>query len=121
MARQRTLFLAGACGLLAIFCIAAAIGISGANRTPTGEDAGRRIFVAPTTVQCGREPQTCLLVRHREELPWVTYQGHIEGFTYEPGYHYELIVDLDGGLHPIIDDPQSRVHLIRVVSKTPAP
>lgn len=120
MQRQRTIFLAGIVGFLAVLCIAALIGVAGSSRPQTTADGGMTLFVAPNIVPCGNEPRACLLVRHRPDLPWVTYQGQIEGFTYEPGFLYEIHVALVGA-HPMLDNPQARVRLIRVVNKTPQP
>lgn len=54
----------------------------------------KRVFVKENTSPCtGVAPMNCLNVRFENDLDWTFFYSNIEGFTYEPGYQYELLVE----------------------------
>ena len=51
------------------------------------------LIIADHVTDCvGVGPQTCMLVKESPEDEWTYFYDQIEGFNYEPGYTYELIV-----------------------------
>jgi heat shock protein HslJ len=90
---------------------------------PVTEEDGvvKTIYVGPELVDCvGVGPQQCMLVK---EDPNAEYQYHytgIEGFDYEPGYEYELLIRETTIDNPPADGSSLQWTLIEVVSKTPA-
>jgi hypothetical protein len=78
------------------------------------------VYVAPTQVDCvGMMPQKCLLVRLDPADPWIYHYDGIENFTYEPGFHYELLVRQRTLRNPPQDSSSREWRLIAVVSKVP--
>jgi heat shock protein HslJ len=79
----------------------------------------RELTIAPAPVACaGDPPATCLSASEPSGDTWLMRSDEIEGFAYEPGFTYEVLVE---------DPPLSqemavvpRLRLIRVVSKEPS-
>ena len=79
------------------------------------------MFVGPEQVDCvGVAPQQCLLVRYAPEEDYQFFYSTIEGFEYEPGYDYELLVEKTPIANPPADASSLRWTLLEVVSQTPA-
>lgn len=80
--------------------------------------AERDLIIAPAPVACaGDPPATCLQVSEPNGDKWLMALDAVEGFTFEPGYSYEIEareppLDVGGAFVP-------RLTLIRVVSKEP--
>ncbi len=89
-----------------------------------GSDDGVRettLFVAPQRVPCvGLVPQSCLSVREPSQPTWELFYDSIEGFTFEPGFEYELRVRISTVENPPADASSLAYRLIRLVRKTPA-
>lgn len=87
---------------------------------PTGPEE-LTLFVAPEALPCfGVAPRDCLQVREEPEAMWENFFDAIEGFTFEPGFFYELRVRRLP-VDPVPADGSSfRYVLIEIVSKTPA-
>jgi len=76
------------------------------------------MFVAPETVDCvGVGPQTCLQVKYSEQEEWTLFYGSIEGFEYEPGFGYELLVDISQVENPPADASSLKYTLVEEVAK----
>ncbi|WP_084528308.1 DUF4377 domain-containing protein [Nocardia crassostreae] len=79
------------------------------------------IYVAPEEVPCtSMVPQTCLQVRRDPNSPWELHYDGIDGFDYQPGYTYRLLIEERPWVNPPADAPSSTWHLIKVISKEPA-
>ena len=66
----------------------------------------------------------CMRIRTAENQPWSLHYDRIEGFTYEPSFTYELLVEKREVSRPAADAPSFRYRLLRIVSKRkvePAP
>ncbi|MBN2530484.1 MAG: DUF4377 domain-containing protein, partial [Deltaproteobacteria bacterium] len=52
------------------------------------------LFVNSERVSCtGVAPMQCMQVKEHEEDDWSLFYDSIEGFEYEAGYVYELVVE----------------------------
>ena len=75
------------------------------------------------TVECyGEMEGNCLLVQEgekigREDWEYFYYEDSIEGFDYEPGYMYDLMVRKIQVKDPPQDGSSFRYKLIKVISK----
>ena len=87
----------------------------------------KTLFIAPERKPCtGVAPMECLQVRESPDLAWQYFYSEIEGFTFEPGFDYELRVREEKVANPPADGSSLRWTLVKVVSKraalpTPAP
>ncbi|MEV0332784.1 DUF4377 domain-containing protein [Nocardia sp. NPDC050717] len=107
--------------LAAVF--AAGLGLAGcATDTPAdATDDTVRMYVAPEQADCvGVAPMRCLQVRYTPEEQWQLFYDSITGFTYEPGYLYELTVRVTPVENPPADHSSQRYDLVTVDAKTPA-
>jgi heat shock protein HslJ len=78
----------------------------------------RNLTIAPDPVPCADgTPGSCLRVTDAEGDSWITHQGEIEGFTYEPGFTYEVLVEEASEVAEIEAAAPPRLRLIRVLSK----
>ncbi|MEV6774446.1 DUF4377 domain-containing protein [Nocardia sp. NPDC051030] len=79
------------------------------------------IYVADQTVPCtGVAPQNCLQVRRDPNAEWELHYGGIDGFTFEPGFNYRLLIEQRPWVNPPADAPSATWHLVKVLSKEPA-
>ena len=80
----------------------------------------RQLIIAPAPVACaGDPPSTCLNVREPNGDVWRMRFDEIEGFAYEPGYTYRVVVE-----EPRLSQEQAvvpQLTLVRVLSEEPAP
>lgn len=87
------------------------------------EDAGqkgKRLFVREAYADCeGESRRKCLQVRESADEDWTFFYGRIEGFTYEEGNRYELLVESIDVPNPPSDAPRTRLRLVEIVSKEP--
>lgn len=74
--------------------------------------------VAAQTVSCqGEAVQQCYLVRQKSSEEWGNFYAPIEGFEYEPGYEYTILVLRMPLANPPMDGADSVYRLIRILSK----
>jgi hypothetical protein len=103
---------------LAIVCAACTGGDGEADRAATERD--REIWVAHFTTPCeGVGSRECLNVREAGETEWKTWYGPIEGFEYEPGVEYHVMVSETTVEDPPADASSIRWTLIEVLDETP--
>ena len=82
----------------------------------------KTLFVDAKKVACEGEGVTeCLRVKDAPDASWTLFYRSIEGFTYEPGYLYELRVEVTSVGKPPADASSRRTKLVEVVSKKKAP
>lgn len=78
------------------------------------------LYVGPNQVPCtGVAPQMCLQVKESPEADYLLFYSNIEGFEFEPGFEYELLVNKQTVPNPPADASSFRWTLIEVVSQTP--
>ena len=88
--------------------------------TEPAEGENMTLFVGPNRRPCmGVAPQFCLLVKENPEDEYSLFYSVIEGFEFEPGFEYELLVNRQTVPNPPADASSFRWTLVEVVSKTP--
>lgn len=81
----------------------------------------RTVFVGPTLVDCtGVAPQMCMRVKDSPEGEYELFYSTIEGFEFQPGYEYELTVEVTPVENPPADAPDETWTLVDVVNMTRA-
>lgn len=90
--------------------------------TPTaGSEAADTLtmYVGPEKVECvGVAPQECLQIKFDADEAWQLLYQDIEGFTFEPGSEYELIVNRINVENPPADASSIRYELVEIVNVT---
>jgi hypothetical protein len=118
--RLSTLALSALLGLGTV-AIAACVPNADGNEESTSDVEIVTMFVAPEKVECvGVAPQECLQVRYAPNEDYQLFYSSIEGFDYEPGYDYELLVQKTPVDNPPADGSSIQWTLVEVVSKLPA-
>ncbi|HEX2027454.1 MAG TPA: DUF4377 domain-containing protein [Nitriliruptorales bacterium] len=79
----------------------------------------KTLYVNSELVDCvGVEPRKCLQVREAPHGDWELFYDEIQGFDFEPGYRYELRVDVQQVEAPPADASSLRYELVEVIDKT---
>lgn len=88
--------------------------------TSNTEVQSKMLIVADHLENCvGVGPQSCMLVKENPDEEWTYFYDQIEGFEYEEGYTYELLVDIIPVENPAADASSLRYELKNIISKTP--
>jgi heat shock protein HslJ len=88
--------------------------------TSNTEVQSKMLIVADHLEDCvGVGPQSCMLVKENPEDEWTYFYDQIEGFKYEEGFTYELLVTKIPVPNPAADASSLRYELKNIVSKTP--
>jgi len=78
----------------------------------------RRLTIGPDPVPCADgTPGSCLRITDATGDSWITDLDEIEGFTYQPGFTYELLVEEASEATEIEAATPPRLKLIQVVSR----
>ena len=87
--------------------------------TSNNEVQSKILYVADHLEDCvGVSPQSCMLVKESQEQDWTFFYGEIEGFNFEKGFNYELLVEEIQVENPPADASSIRYVLKKIVSKT---
>ena len=87
--------------------------------TSNTEVQSKMLIVADHLENCvGVGPQSCMLVKEKPEDEWTYFYDQIEGFKYEKGFTYELLVNEIPVPNPADDASSLRYKLKNIVSKT---
>ena len=71
----------------------------------------KTLFVGPTLVDCeGVAPQKCMLVMDNPDAGYQLFYGNIEGFDFEEGFEYELIVRVEEVENPPADASSKKMY-----------
>ena len=98
-----------------------ALSLIGCDQLGSDEESSnlKTVYVGPEKVDCeGEGPQTCYLVKENPEDEWSLWYFEIEGFEYEPGYEYELIVSENNVENPPTGGSSISWTLEEVVNET---
>ena len=80
----------------------------------------KTIYVGPTLVDCvGVAPQRCMQVKESPEDEYTLFFGQIEGFEYQEGNEYVLLVREEKLENPPADAPDRKWVLVSLVSQAP--
>lgn len=78
------------------------------------------MYVAAQPASCvGVAPQRCLQIKTSKNGVYQLYYGQIAGFTYEPGYEYQLEVVPETVVDPAADQSSKTYQLVQQLSKEP--
>lgn len=78
--------------------------------------------VAPYTAECvGEAVQECLVVRKEGEQDWTYFYSQIEGFSYEEGYWYRILVSRRHVPDPPADGSSFEYELVEVLEREARP
>ena len=76
------------------------------------------IYIAAHTAECqGVGPQQCMLIRESPDQEWEFFYDQIEGFAYEPGFEYEIEVEIETIKNPPADGSSLQYTLVETISK----
>ncbi|PID87281.1 MAG: hypothetical protein CSB13_00225 [Chloroflexi bacterium] len=79
------------------------------------------MYVGSEFVDCeGEGPQTCMLIKYSPDEEYQLFYNGIDGFTFEPGYEYELKVRVTPVENPPADGSSLRYTLVEQVNKMSA-
>ena len=121
MNKQRTigLVMLSLVSLLAVAC-AQSTSTQPAGEQPQGAAEEKTIFVGPVLVDCeGEGPQKCMLVKENPQDEYQLFYNSIEGFTFEEGFEFELVVSVEQVDNPPAGGSSLRYTLVEEVSKQP--
>lgn len=81
-----------------------------------------KMFVKENKVPCtGVAPMECLMVKYNNDKDWQLFYDHIEGFNFEKGNRYEIMVVKTKKQGIIPADASSYQYTLKsIISKTPA-
>lgn len=93
--------------------------LSNCTASPSGGNSTEKtLFVGSETKDCtGVAPMKCLQVREKSTDIWGNFYSNIEGFTYEPGFEYELTVRTEKVENVPADGASVRYILVREINK----
>lgn len=78
------------------------------------------LFVGPELVDCvGVAPQQCFQVREDIELDYELLYEPIAGFEFEPGFEYEIVVNVTEVIDPPADASTLAYKLVEIVDQQP--
>lgn len=108
-------------GVLLSAC-ASTTGTEASDQVSQPDSAEKMIYVGPVLVDCqGEGPQKCMLVKEIPEDEYTLFYDQIEGFDYEEGYEYKLVVKEEQIDNPPAGSSSLKWSLVRVESKEPVP
>ena len=92
----------------------------GMPEKPAPAPEQKTLYVGPEKVPCeGEGPMECYQVKETPDGEWQLFYNQIERFEWEPGYEYELLVNVYQVENPPAGGSSLRYELVEVVSKTP--
>ncbi|WP_323949777.1 DUF4377 domain-containing protein [Aeromonas caviae] len=96
--------------------LSSALLLSACQSAPTTET----LYIQDKLADCvGVAPMKCMQVRSQPGESWSLFYQQIEGFTFEPGFRYQLDVSKEQLADVPADAPSLRYQLIKIVSKEP--
>ena len=105
--------------MIALLTVALIVACTPVNSTESAIQLEQvTMFVGSETARCvGVAPTTCLLVKFYKEAEWELFYDNIDGFEYESGFEYELLVTKTDIENPPADTSSIQYALVEVVSK----
>lgn len=85
------------------------------------EPETKSLYIGPKLEDCtGVGPQKCMMVKEDPDDDYQYFYQPIEGFEYEEGYEYEIVVTVEKVENPPADGSSLKYSLVKIVNKTPA-
>ena len=104
-------------GMILTACASTA-GTDPGAQVPQPESGELTMYVGPVLVDCqGEGPQKCMLVRENPTDEYTLFYDQIEGFDYEEGNEYQLVVRQEQVENPPAGGSSIKWTLVREVSK----
>ena len=108
-------------GVLLSAC-ASTTGTDSVDQGPQSISEEKTIYVGPVLVDCqGEGPQQCMLIRDNPEDEYTLFYDQIEGFEYEEGYEYKLVIKEEQVENPPAGGSSLKWSLVQVESMEPVP
>ncbi len=85
--------------------------------TPLSEHGVKMIIASEIRDCVGVGKMQCMLIKENNQTEWSYFYSGIEGFTYQPGFEYELIVEKIPVANPPADGSSIRYRLTKEVKK----
>lgn len=86
------------------------------------QQESKTIYVAPQLADCtGVGQQKCMLIRETPKEAWSNFYDQIEGFTYEKGFNYKLLVTVTRVDNPPADASSLKYTLKEILLKEAVP
>ena len=111
--------------ILAIFLLASSLVLAACGGEPEIETEApqedvKTVYIGPELVDCvGEAPQKCMQIKENPQDEYQLFYDQIEGFDYEEGYEYELLIMEENIENPPADASSIKWTLVEVVNKTP--
>ena len=116
--------LAALATLLLAACASATLEPAQPEAPPAKTEAAgmeKTLFVGPALVDCtGVAPQKCMMVMEDPAKGYQLFYGSIDGFDFQEGYEYELVVRVEKIENPPADASNLKYSLVKIVSQTAA-
>lgn len=78
----------------------------------------KKLFVADRKVSCyGIAAGKCLQIKEKPQESWEPFYSNIEGFEYEEGYEYKILVNKVPVINAPADAPSMRYKLAKIISR----
>ncbi len=115
--QNRTRWLLVLIGVLALSAVLFSFGTMALAQQDSGT---KTLYVGPKLEDCtGVAAQKCMMVKESPDADYQYFYQPIEGFDYEEGYEYEIVVKEEKVENPPADGSSVKYSLVEVVSKTP--
>lgn len=88
--------------------------------SPTKDSLKRTIYIGAETKPCtaGVMKAECMQVKwEKSQKEWQYFYGNIDGFTYEKGYEYKLVISEEKVDNPPADASSVKYKLLKQISK----
>lgn len=96
------------------------LALPGCDATGPSPEEQFVLYVAPHTAECtGMGPQQCMLTRRSPNAEWTYFYDGIEGFTYEPGFVWTLLVHTRTVPNPPADGSSIEYRLLDILDQIP--
>lgn len=108
-------------GILLAAC-ASAEDFEPADQEPQVSPIEKAIYVGPILLDCqGEGLQKCMFVKENSEDEYTLFYDQIEGFDYEEGYEYKIVIKEEQVENPPAGGSSLKWTLVRIESKEPVP
>lgn len=89
--------------------------------TGFSQSVEKTIYIAPEQTKCmGVGPMDCMQVKWSNDGEWQLFYEQIDGFTFEKGYNYKLLIKEEKVENPPADASNVKYTLVKVISKEKA-